>query len=180
MENSKKRALLQFFQAVGQAERLKMLGMMANRPHSIQEMAELLGLKETAVLHHIERLQELELIEEESRQFSYTYRLNNDALKQFEQIIIAGKAVPDFTEQVLDQYIKGRKLKRLPTNAKERVVILKWMANHFEINKKYSESRVNDIILHHYGRQEMMRRYLLDGRYLKRTGGIYWRPETKE
>ena len=45
MTPNQKQALLQFFKAVGQPERAKMLGLAASRPHTVIELAELLGLK---------------------------------------------------------------------------------------------------------------------------------------
>ena len=87
MNHEKEQVLLLFFQAVGQPERLKMLGMMAHRPYSVLEMATSLGIKETAVQHHLTRLEALELVIENSEQINCTYQLNNAALQSLAQLI---------------------------------------------------------------------------------------------
>jgi predicted ArsR family transcriptional regulator len=87
MKDEKGQTLLRFFQAVGQSERLKMLGMMANRPRTVLDMATSLGIKETAVQRHLTRLEALDLIIEHSDQTNYTYQLNSKALQQLGQLV---------------------------------------------------------------------------------------------
>ncbi|MCP5100101.1 MAG: DUF2087 domain-containing protein [Chloroflexi bacterium] len=180
MASEQEQTLMQFFQAVGQPERLKMLGMMANKPYSIPELAEALGLKETAVSHHLHRLQKLGLVIEDSRQSTYTYQLDSKTLKHLEQFIVDGKETDYFDERVLNQYIKANQLQQIPSNQKERDVILNWLAAKFEIEKQYSEAEIDEIILRHFPRHTMLKRYLRNGRYLKTTQKVYWRPKQKE
>ncbi|KAA3664406.1 MAG: ArsR family transcriptional regulator [Chloroflexi bacterium] len=87
MARDKESTLLLFFQAVGQPERLKMLGMMANRPHTVLEIATSLGIKKTAVQHHLTRLQAMDLIIENSQLINCTYQLNSEALERLEQLV---------------------------------------------------------------------------------------------
>jgi biotin operon repressor len=177
MATDQEQALLQFFQAVGQPERLKMLGMMANKPYSVSELAYELGLKETAVSHHLRRLQKMGLVIEDSRQFTYTYQLDNTALKQLEQYVIDGKKSDYFEQAVLKQHLKGDRIQRIPADKKEREVIVRWLAEQFEIEKQYSEDEIDEIILRHYPSHKMLKRYLRDRRYLKVAKKTYWRPK---
>ena len=43
MDDLQKQTVLQFFRAVGQETRLKIWGLLANRPHTVMELAEVLG-----------------------------------------------------------------------------------------------------------------------------------------
>jgi len=66
--------------------------MMANRPHSVREMATSLGIKKTTVQHHLIRLQALDLIIENSQLINCTYRLNTISLQQLEQLVEADRS----------------------------------------------------------------------------------------
>ena len=48
--------LLQFFKALADANRLKMVGLLAQHPRSGEELAALLDLKASTVSHHLSRL----------------------------------------------------------------------------------------------------------------------------
>lgn len=88
MTPNQKQALLQFFKAVGQPERAKMLGLAASRPHTIIELAELLGLKEMDALNQVTKLQKAGLILENRHEAMPTYRLDTAALAQLQQDIL--------------------------------------------------------------------------------------------
>ena len=88
MTPNKKQALLQFFKAVGQPERAKMLGLAASRPHTVIELAELLGLKEMDALNQVTKLQKADLIIENKRRPMPTYQLDTAALAQLQQDIL--------------------------------------------------------------------------------------------
>ena len=51
--------LLAFFKAMANESRLKIVGLLAERERSGQELAELLGLKEPTVSHHLSVLKAL-------------------------------------------------------------------------------------------------------------------------
>ena len=55
--------LLQFFKALADENRLKLLGIVAQRECSVEELAEALGLKAPTVSHHLTKLKELRLVE---------------------------------------------------------------------------------------------------------------------
>jgi DNA-binding transcriptional ArsR family regulator len=175
MDELETRILLDFFKTVGQGERLKILGMLANRPHTAAELAELLGVKGTDAIHHLRKLQAAGLVTWDRR--SDTYQLSDSALEQLTDAALQRTPTPqDEAERVLTQYLQGRRLQQIPANPDERGVILRWLADQFEVGRRYSEPRVNEIISRHYHKQETLRRYLLDSRLLKRAGSIYWRP----
>lgn len=88
MTPNQKQALLQFFKAVGQPERAKMLGLAASRPHTVIELAELLGLKEMDALNQVTKLQKAGLLVERKRGAMPTYQLDTAALAQLQQAIL--------------------------------------------------------------------------------------------
>lgn len=99
MTPRQKKTLLQFFKAVGQPERAKMLGLTASRPHTIIELAELLGLKDMAALNQMIKLQKAGLIiEKDSGSNPPTYQLDTAALDKLHQVILINDESEDVAE----------------------------------------------------------------------------------
>ncbi|MCA9972215.1 MAG: DUF2087 domain-containing protein [Anaerolineales bacterium] len=177
MEPHQKDALMQFFRAASQADRLKILGLTANQAYTPPELAEVLGIRETAVVHHLRRLMEAELVSETLDTAGNRYRLRGDYLALLNQTVLEGEELEPLPTRVMRKYVKdGRRLKAIPRDAAERQVILEWLADKFEVNKQYTEASVIGVLQRHFHKQETLRRYLLDAQLLMHTGGIYWRP----
>ena len=177
MNDQQQAALLQFFKAVGQPERATILGMLARRPYSIPELAGELNLSETVVSNQIRKLSNAGLVHEDSRAFTHTYQLDSNSLAELNRVILGDGQAGNPVEETIAQFIDGQAIRRIPENAGQRQIILNWLIEEFEVNHRYTEEEVDAIIGRHYPRQLTLRRYLVDSRLLKRTGGIYWRPE---
>lgn len=169
--------LLQFFKAVGQVERLKVLGLLANRPYNTPELAKTLGMKETAVMHHLRVLQESQLITQ-----SVKDRVQVNALNQRQLIVLnrqmAGQV--DRTTETIEMrvarhYRDGEQLKEIPVNLEERMVILRWVVGWFENGRFYPEAELNHVLQQHFADFATLRRYLIDYRLMQRANGQYWR-----
>lgn len=174
MNDIQKSALLQFFQAVGQPERVKLLGLLANKPHSVPELAEVLGLKETAVSKHLNRLVQSELITVDSNQFTYAYTLDKNSLDRFQDAILDGDLFEDFATRTKQTYIFNEAITQIPTNEAERNVIVQWLGEKFEPGRQYTAVEVKNIILTHYTRHQLLRSHLLDKGILKHVDEQYW------
>ena len=54
--------LLAFFKAMANESRLRIVGLLAERERNVQELAQLLGLKEPTVSHHLAVLKQLGVV----------------------------------------------------------------------------------------------------------------------
>ena len=54
--------LVNFFKALADPSRLKIVGLLAQQPYSVEELAALLQLKPSTVSHHLARLSEAGLV----------------------------------------------------------------------------------------------------------------------
>ena len=54
--------LLTFFKSLADANRLRIVGLLAHRPHTVEELAEVLALRPSTVSHHLSRLSAAELV----------------------------------------------------------------------------------------------------------------------
>ena len=176
MEPEQKAALMQFFKAVGQPERLRMLGILANNAYSLPELAKEMGMRETAVSRSIRILKKAGLLQETGTTDSPIYQLNSAKLADLHRIIEGEETAPSLQERVMNQYIQGETLTAIPYQEEEREIILQWLAQKFEMDRRYTEEEVTTIVANHYRYPLTLRRILADNRFLLHTGRHYWRP----
>lgn len=176
-------SLLQFFKAVGQVDRLQVLGRLAERPYQVAELAELLGLREAAVFAHLDRLKSTGLIKEQNQGQRYAYVLDKKALEQLNQVVFSrrdkNEVSPETRQQrVYRHYLDDERLRGVPDNDEELMIVLRWLADHFDPAGRYTEKEVNETLKRHYEDYATLRRYLVDFNFMQRAGGYYWRRES--
>ncbi len=82
-------------------------------------------------------------------------------------------------QKLIDKYFEPgpqMKLKRFPAKQKAKLVILNRISEQFWRDKRYGEQEINEILAAIYDDFVMVRRYLIDYRFLDRTpdGREYW------
>ncbi|GJM42153.1 MAG: hypothetical protein DHS20C20_24350 [Ardenticatenaceae bacterium] len=173
MENHQIEALLTFLQAAGQQKRLHILGILAEQTASVPEMAKRTGLKETAVIKHLNRLKGAALVIETS---PFTYQLNTSALEQINHTVFHrgdSKNKETLRQRVLRHYTDGPYLKLLPENEAELIEVVGWLAELFDTETNYPEKEVNERIHQAHPDHAQMRRLLVDYGFMTRSRGIY-------
>jgi len=80
-------------------------------------------------------------------------------------------------QKVLDTFLDGERLIKIPAKRKKRDVILRWLLQDFESGVEYPEAEVNRILRRHHADCATLRRELFELGYLHRQGGggTYWR-----
>jgi hypothetical protein len=74
--------------------------------------------------------------------------------------------------------VRGEELREMPARAGPRSIVLRWLAEDFEPERRYPEPEVNDLLRRHHPDYAMLRRYLVDHGLLARDHGVYWRGAT--
>ena len=178
-------ALVRVYKALADLSRLKIVGVLAERERSVEELASLLGLKEPTISHHLGRLREVGLVQMRAEGTTHLYRLDADALRRMNRELLTPEriaaAVDDverdaWEQSVLRNFFEGERLKEIPASRKKRVVILRRLAEQFEPERRYPEAEVNDIIRRHHPDPATLRRELIGYRLMEREHGVYWRP----
>jgi predicted transcriptional regulator len=179
--------LLQFFKVLADENRLKLLGLLANREYSVEELAAMLQLKAPTISHHLARLKELGLVGMRAEGNTHMYWLNVDSLRTINKELssslssekmaslvddIEGEA---WERKVLKDFFEGEQLKEIPASRKKRSVVLKWLANRFDFSERYSETQVNEIIKRYHPDSAYFRRELIGEKLMQRDQGVYWR-----
>lgn len=186
MSQEEIQVILQFFKALADENRLKLLGILANGERSVEELAALLKLKAPTVSHHLARLKELHLVGMRSNGNTHYYWLDTEGLRQVNKHLLTPERMASLVDdvegdawerKVLRDFFEGTRLKEIPASVKKRGVILKWFANQFEYGVKYKEAEVNEIIKRHHPDSAFWRRELIDpgANLMQRDNNIYWR-----
>lgn len=178
--------VLSFFKALSDESRLKIVGVLAAKERSVEELASLLELRAPTVSHHLARLKEVGLVAMRSEGSTHIYRLNIKELRALSKqvlamdtiVTIAGTVAADTWERkILTDFFEGERLKEIPASRKKREVVLRWLCEQFAPGVHYKEKEVNEIIARHHPDFATLRRELIGAVLLKRENSIYWRPD---
>ncbi len=78
-------------------------------------------------------------------------------------------------ERVLANFMDRGRLRQVPAQRKKRMVVLRWLADHFRPAERYSEAQVNEILLRYHDDPALLRRLMVDEELMDREAGVYWR-----
>jgi hypothetical protein len=180
---------LNFFKALADESRLRIVAMLAEREHSVQEIARRLELREPTISHHLAILRELELVAVRAEGTTRWYRLNDGVLRKFKSEVFNPANLAKFAtsatavgweEKVLANFLDGERLTKIPDTRRKRWVVLRWMAAKFDDGAAYNEAQVNAIIKRHHEDAAFIRREMVGEKILARENGVYrLRPETE-
>lgn len=182
--------LLNFFKALGNESRLKIIGLLAERERTVGDMAAALGLKEPTVSQHLDMLKHAGLVKVRPEGNFRYYSLDSQALIGMNRDVfsreglasIVGEAVEggdEFERKVFKTFCDGERIIQLPTSDKKFLVLLRWLANDFDYGVQYPEKQVNEILKRHHEDYALLRRELVDRGFMQREKGIYWRVPLK-
>lgn len=177
--------LLQFFKALANENRLKILGILANRECSVQEIATLLDLKEPTVSHHLAMLKDMGLVDMRAEGNAHLHRLNVEGLQSMSRDVLTREKVASLVDdlveydaweqKVLRAFLEQDRIKQIPAQFKKKLVVLKWLASHFEEGRRYTEVEVNEVIEARHPEYTSLRRQMIDCGLMERDNRIYWR-----
>jgi len=186
-ENTLSEELLNFFKALADANRLKIVGLLAQRSYTVEQLAALLTLSVSTTSHHLSRLAKAGLVEARPDGHYYQYSLQTENLERLARRLLKKEDLPRLSEEVdLDAYdrkvletftdAEGR-ITAFPAQEKKFVVLLHHVLKAFEPGQRYSEKQVNEMLSRYNEDIAYLRRSLVEHRLMAREGGgrAYWR-----
>lgn len=178
--------LLEFFKALADANRLKIIGLLAQGEYTVEQLAEMLSLRPSTISHHLTKLSKSGLVSARSESYYNIYRLETKALEEMSQRLLARETLPAVTADIdLDAYDRkvintfcdeqGR-IKQFPAQQKKFEAILRYVVQEFQLGKQYTEKQVNEILSRYSEDVATLRRGLVEYRMMDREGGggAYW------
>ncbi len=185
-------ALLSFFKALADENRLKIIGYLAQQPYTVEKLAKTLQLGLSTTSHHLSKLAKAGLVSVRVEGHYYFYSLKVDALKDMAQrllheenlVKLAQEPAEDvFERKVLAAFTDSEgRITAFPVQEKKYLVLLRYVLQAFESGRQYTEKEVNEIISRYNEDTALLRRNLVDYGFMSREGGggKYWRVEPEE
>lgn len=179
--------LVSFYKALADANRLKIVGLLAGHAYSVEELAALLKLKPSTVSHHLAKLTQVGLVSARTESYYNVYRLEEKALEEKTRRLLSREdfstAIADVDLDTYDRKVvadytrKDGSLKTIPAQRKKLEAVLRYVVKAFEPDKHYSEKKVNEILSGYHEDTASLRRELVGFGLMKREGGggDYWR-----
>jgi hypothetical protein len=76
--------------------------------------------------------------------------------------------------------MQGEQITEIPASRKKRLVLLRWLARQFELERDYPEQELNKLIKRHHPDTATLRREMIGYRLMTRNQGIYRRTPESE
>jgi predicted transcriptional regulator len=178
--------LLAFFKALADENRLKIIGLLAGRPYTVEALAEALNLGASTTSHHLARLSKAGLVSARTDGHYYIYSLQTEILKNMAEHLLHEDALPmltsdqnedAFTRKVLAAFTdETGSITAFPAQEKKHLVLLRYVLGSFEPGIRYTEKQVNEILSRYNEDTALLRRNLVDYGMMAREGGggAYW------
>ena len=178
--------LLGFFRALADPSRLKIIGLLAQQAYPVEQLSALLGLGESTVSHHLSRLADAGLVSARAEGHYSVYSLKPDALSDMARRLLKTERLPELAEGI-DRSTFDRKVlaaftgpdgrfTAFPSQEKKLLVLLRHVLRDFKPGVRYSEKKVNEILLRYSDDTATLRRCMVAFRPMEREGGgrDYW------
>jgi hypothetical protein len=179
--------MLDFVKALAHADRLKIVGMLAQKPACLAEITEGLSLPTRQVFNHLAFLEYVGVVHKKDDMYELdTDGLERLARRQFEGMHPAYAPEPDLEknqQKVLATFLNAdgtiRQVPNSRTQAAKFRVVLEYILAAFEPSVVYTEKEVNSILRRFNEDVSGLRRDLIDVGMLarERDGSKYWRQE---
>ena len=173
--------LAQLLKVIADETRLRILGLLAERDHTGKELAERLNLTPPTISHHMRKLVIAGIVTATPDAQRQHYALNSRFLLDARSVPLhpSSPAVPGPLEgdeeraRVLGNFFEGPRLKSIPAQRKQRVIVLQHLLEQFDPKRTYTEREVNDVLRVAHEDVATLRRELVDYGYMQRERGIY-------
>jgi DNA-binding MarR family transcriptional regulator len=170
--------------ALADPTRIRILGLLAERPMYGQELAKVLDVKPPTISHHIAPLVMAGLVRVRRENNYHYYELDSDGIQHLAEstqhiarLLFAGNPLPpksDERARVVATFIKDGRLVSIPAQYKKRRYVMEELARSFEWGRLYDEKEVNAILKTFHDDVASLRREFIDQRIMMRENGRYW------
>lgn len=177
--------LVAFFQALADVTRLKLIGLLAQREQSVDELVAALDVRQPTVSHHLAKLRLTGLVRLRKEGQAHYYSLDEDAVHALARSMLSvdglsrlapSEAGVTWERKVIQSFFApdGR-LKEIPAQRKKRDVILRRLVEEFARGRTYTEKEINATLQRFHEDVATIRREFIATGLMQREKGVYWR-----
>jgi Uncharacterized protein conserved in bacteria len=181
--------VVSYHKALADANRLRMLVLLADGERNGLELAEKLGVTPATVTHHAAKLREASLINERREKNTIYFSLNHYFLKNSAaaaaDFIYRGTNARDelhpmdeeltrLKESVIRNFFdKNGKLKQIPSQLKKKLIVLEHIVAGLEKSRTYTEKEINAYIKQYHDDFATIRREFIMHQFMFREKEAY-------
>jgi hypothetical protein len=176
--------MINYIKTVADADRLRIVGLVAQKPARLSEIIEILGFRPANALHHLDKLVQSGILVRVDDFYKLVAEglkeLNHRQFKGMRRVNVPEADVATSRNRVLAAHLNpDGTIQIIPAQPGKLRVILEYLIKAFTIDTNYTEKEVNLILAHFHPDTSALRRYLVDAGMLERerNGSRYWRPK---
>lgn len=170
--------------ALSDLTRIRILGLLGQRPMYGQELAQALDVTPPTITHHLQPLVMAGLVKARREDNFRYYELDSEGLQRLAEstqhiakALFAGEPLPpksDERARVVATFLKDGRLLSIPAQYKKRRYVMQEIARSFEWGRLYDEKEVSAILRNFHDDFASLRREMIDQRIMMRENGRYW------
>ncbi len=181
--------LLEFFKALAEPKRLQIVGLLAQKSYTGEQLAALLGLSEGTVSHHLSYLVHAGLASAEAQGYYSVYTLRLDRIHEIANRLLMREELPKlaadvdvdaYDRKVLETFVDAEgRIRQFPAQRKKMEVLVRYALKAFEPGVRYTEKQVNEILERFNEDVTYLRRSCIEMKLMAResNGSAYWRTD---
>jgi predicted transcriptional regulator len=186
-ENDLTTHLLPLFKALADKNRLKIVGLLAQKARAVEELSASLNIGASTVSHHLSVLSKAGLVSGRVQGYYSIYSLQVGPLEDTAKRLLHRENLKGLAEQTTDDGFERKvlatftspdgRINTFPVPEKKFLVLLRYVLRDFQRGVRYTEKQVNGILARYNKDTARLRRALVDHRFMAREGGggKYWR-----
>lgn len=179
--------LLTFFKALSDSNRLRLVGLLAHRAHSVEELATVLDLRASTVSHHLSKLSKAGVVRNTAQGHYHLYELDLTTLEERARKLLSrddlrelaprSEDLDPFDAKVLSTFLDADgRIRQLPMKRKKFQVLLRHALRLFDDDGPWTERQVNERLKALTDDTASLRRGFIDhGMMVRNRGGSEYR-----
>ena len=184
LSSEEMKSLVVLGRALADLTRIRILGLLGERPMYGQELAQALDVSPPTISHHIASLVMAGLVKARREDNYRYYELDSEGIQRLAdntqhvaKMLFASNPLPpksDERARVVATFLKDGRLVSIPAQYKKRRYVMDELARSFEWGRLYEEKEVNAILRQFHDDIASLRREMIDERIMMRENGRYW------
>jgi hypothetical protein len=175
-----------FIKAISDENRLKIIGCLSEGTANASDLTTRTQLHPSKVSHHLELLLAAGVVTSRDTEAGVVYELDTRYVEAIARQRLATMRktaeipedkYPQEDRKILLNYTRpdGR-LKQIPMQSKKIQVVLNYIYDAFDKERRYTEKEVNEVLAKFHSDTTTLRRFMVDYHFLdrERDGSVYW------
>jgi predicted transcriptional regulator len=186
-EHEIEKEILPLLKALADKNRLKIIGLLAQRSHTVEELSSALKVGASTASHHLSVLGKAGLVSGKAQGYYSVYSLQTGQLEETAKRLLKPEKLTNIAEETTEDAFEKKvlatftspdgRITAIPMQKKKFLVLLRYLIREFRHDALYTEKQLNRILEHFNEDTAQIRRGFVENGFMAREagGGKYWR-----